>query len=120
MAFLRTASVLVTWLIAFPGGAFLGSNVSFGAQVEGGTKNAVKVFILAGQSNMSGRAAASDLPPRFRVPPPRVQIDYVCSFGASDLLKPEDYLKDGGTPEPHRSKGWVPLQPAPKHLSTPG
>lgn len=79
-----------------------------------------KLFVLAGQSNMAGRAPAVELPGSFRQPPARVLLDYVCSFGASDLLKPEDYPKDAGPPEPHHSDGWVPLQPAPKHVSTPG
>ena len=93
---------------------------SYAAPADGTPPDLVKVFLLAGQSNMSGRAPANDLPARFRVPPPKVQYDYVCSFGAGDLMKPEDYPKDGGPPEPHRSQGWVSLQPSPKHLSTPG
>ncbi len=90
------------------------------AQAGDAPLDVVKVFLLSGQSNMSGRAPSVDLPERYRVPPPKIQYDYACSFGAGDLMKPEDYPKAGGLPEPHRSPGWVALQPSPKHLSTPG
>src|SRR5688500_5204814 len=98
MAARRTASVLVMLLIAPHGGVFVSSAASFAGQAESGKRSSVKVFILAGQSNLAGRAPASGLPEQFRAPPPRIQIDYVCSFGASDLLKPEDYPKGAGPP----------------------
>jgi hypothetical protein len=119
MAARRTASVLVMLFLGLPGGVSVSLTASFAAQAESGSRSSVKLFILAGQSNLAGRAPASGLQARFRAASPRVQIDYVCSFGASDLLKPGDYPKDAGPPEPHRSGGWVALQPAPKHLSTP-
>jgi hypothetical protein len=91
-----------------------------GAAAPATRNDALKVFVFAGQSNMAGRGPATELPEAFRTPPPRVHLDYVCSFGASDRAKPEDAPKDTVPPEPHRSSGWVKLTPAPKHLSTPG
>jgi hypothetical protein len=77
----------------------------------------VKLFVLAGQSNMAGRAPASGLPTRLQTPPPRVQMDYVCSFGARSP-KPEE--SEVVAPDPHRSKGRVALLPSPRHSTTPG
>ncbi|MBL9215704.1 MAG: hypothetical protein JNG83_09535 [Opitutaceae bacterium] len=71
---------------------------------------AVAVFLLAGQSNLAGRGAASGLPADYPRASDRVRLDYVCSFGAKGA---------GGPPEPHRSGGWVPVRPSPKHASTP-
>ena len=70
------------------------------------------VFLLAGQSNMAGRApadgvSASDL----RAARP-IAFDYVCSFAAGGT--------GPGAPDPHHSDGWVPLGISPRHRSTPG
>ncbi|MBI4625657.1 MAG: hypothetical protein HY736_20855 [Verrucomicrobia bacterium] len=78
----------------------------------GAEKQVVTVFLLAGQSNLAGRAPGEELPVAYRTPPSAVRVDYVCSFGAAET--------GVGAPEPHVSAGWVPLQPAPKHASTPG
>ncbi len=70
----------------------------------------VDVFLLAGQSNMAGRAPGSEA--GAMGDEVRIRMDYVCSFSAQ---------ADGnGPPEPHRSDGWVPLRLSPKHASTPG
>lgn len=73
---------------------------------------ALKVFLLAGQSNLAGRAPGEALPLSFRSPPGTVRFDYVCSFGAKG--------SGPGRPDPHASDGWVPLEPSPQHTSTPG
>ena len=83
-------------------GAWAGSRAANGAPV--------KVFLLAGQSNLAGRAPGEELAPDAMAS--AVMLDYVCSFGAATA--------EPGPPEPHRSGGWGPLQPAPKHASTPG
>src|SRR5687767_13410723 len=106
--------VLLWWCVSM----FVGSNAS--AAASGTSPTSVKVFVFAGQSNMAGRALAAKLPSQFRTPPPRVQIDYVCSFGASDALQARAKVNDASASEPHRSNGWVALRPAPKHSSTPG
>ena len=72
---------------------------------------AVKVFILAGQSNLAGRAPESGLTAGYLAGAASVRLDYVCSFGAKST--------GAGAPDPHRSEGWVPLRPSPKHTSTP-
>jgi len=71
--------------------------------------SAAKVYLLAGQSNMAGRAFGGD-----HVSHPAdagIRIDYVCSFSARS--------SQGGPPDPHRSSGWTRLGPAPKHSGTP-
>lgn len=76
-----------------------------------GTARTIDVFVLAGQSNLAGRAPGDGLPQALAEPPRNVRFDYICSFGARGT---------GGPPEPHASAGWVPLLPSPKHASTPG
>lgn len=68
------------------------------------------VYILAGQSNLAGRAPASQLPAAGRTPPPHVHLDYVCSFGAA--------YGPGAEPA-HQSAAWVDVAPQPPHHSTP-
>lgn len=73
-------------------------------------KPPVGVFLLAGQSNLAGRAPGDEAgEPGGEA---RIRLDHVCSFSAR--------AAGDGPPEPHRSKGWVALGPAPKHASTPG
>lgn len=79
----------------------------------------VKMFVMAGQSNMAGRGPAEKLPERFREPPANVRFDYVCSFGASERIDPELQRKETGTTDPHRSSGWTRLRPAPRHADSP-
>ena len=85
------------------------ASLILGLPVVGRPADVVKVFILAGQSNMAGRAPGEELPDYAAAA--NVAVDYVCSFSRSGL---------SDRPEPHRSSGWVALEPAPKHASTPG
>ena len=67
----------------------------------------MKLFILAGQSNMAGRGDFGDLPRELRSPNKKVLFRYLCSFGA-----------DSGPP--FQSAGWHCLEACSKHPSTPG
>lgn len=60
----------------------------------------MKLFLLAGQSNMAGRAPGAEAGEP--VGESAIRMDYVCSF-ARDVLAP------------HRSEGWVPLGVSPEH-----
>jgi len=71
------------------------------------SRGPVKVFLLAGQSNLSGRAQATALPPAERAPINDILFDYVCSFGTDS--------KPGQKEAPQHSNGWIALQPQPKH-----
>ncbi len=65
------------------------------------------IFILAGQSNMTGRGDASELPEFLQKIQMDVQYYYYCGFGADES-------------PPKESFGWVLLGPCEKHDSTPG
>jgi len=67
-----------------------------------------KVFLLAGQSNMAGRAYADALPPELALPYPAIRFFFDVDFGA-----------DRATTPPSRSAGWTALQPQPKRPSCP-
>jgi len=60
----------------------------------------MKVFLLAGQSNLAGRASGAEA--GAPTGESAIRMDDVCSF-ASDVMAP------------HRSKGWVPLGVSPAH-----
>lgn len=68
----------------------------------------VDVIVMAGQSNLSGRGEARELPEKFQSPPTATYFDYVCSFGGP------------AHPDVHRSNGWAKLIPRAKHENTPG
>jgi len=71
--------------------------------------NPALVFILAGQSNMAGRAPGSELPAEARGNLPSARLDYVCSFGEEAVAGP-----------PNRSEAWVSVTPQPQHWNTMG
>ena len=60
----------------------------------------MKVFLLAGQSNMAGRAPSAEVGEP--AGESTIRMDYVCSF-ALDVMTP------------HRSQGWEPLGVSPEH-----
>ncbi len=60
----------------------------------------MKVFLLAGQSNLAGRAPGHEVGDT--VGEETIRMDYVCSF-AGDVMTP------------HRSRGWGPLVVSPEH-----
>ena len=69
----------------------------------------MRTFVLAGQSNMVGRAYEQDLPEELRAPFPAVRFFY-------DV----DYAADRNQMPPSQSGGWVDLQPQPKRPSGQG
>ena len=71
-----------------------------------------RVFLLAGQSNLTGRAAAADLPAEERAPLAAVRFDAVDSLGADAAT--------AGIRGHYRTDGWIDLRPSPKLPSTPG
>jgi hypothetical protein len=99
--FLHSVGIVVGGLYCF---------ATYNMNAHASPDNLVKVFLLAGQSNMAGRAPGDQVGENGNES--KVLFDYVCSFPARKGVD--------GPPEPHCSNGWISLGVSPKHINTPG